>query len=208
MTRTNARQLALQLSFAVSAGSDVGPDAFFDEDYFRALPAEDALFTEIPGEEERAYINALVTGVRDHREELDDLIEQFSHGWKLSRISRTALAVLRVALYEILYMPDIPAAASINEAVELAKGYDEPETVRFINGILGSFMRSRGETIEEQPAETEPAEDAAAAGMDPRRKNDGDFAALRIGDHGAHPRHRRKRRRAAPRLCPRRAFQL
>lgn len=53
---------------------------------------------EIPGEEERAYINALVTGVRDHREELDDLIEQFSHGWKLSRISRTALAVLRVAL--------------------------------------------------------------------------------------------------------------
>ena len=135
MTRTNARQLALQLSFAVSAGSDVGPDAFFDEDYFRALPAE----------------------------ELDDLIEQFSHGWKLSRISRTALAVLRVALYEILYMPDIPAAASINEAVELAKGYDEPETVRFINGILGSFMRSRGETVEEQPAETEPAEDAAAA---------------------------------------------
>ena len=107
MTRTNARQLALQLSFAVSAGSDVGPDAFFDEDYFRALPAEDALFTEIPGEEERAYISALVTGVRDHREELDDLIEQFSHGWKLSRISRTALAVLRVALYEILYMPDI-----------------------------------------------------------------------------------------------------
>ena len=93
---------------------------------------------------------------------VDDLIEQFSHGWKLSRISRTALAVLRVALYEILYMPDIPAAASINEAVELAKGYDEPETVRFINGILGSFMRSRGETVEEQPAETEPAEDAAA----------------------------------------------
>ena len=76
MTRTNARQLALQLSFAVSAGSDVGPDAFFDEDYFRALPAEDSLFTEIPGEKERAYINALVTGVRDHREELDDLIER------------------------------------------------------------------------------------------------------------------------------------
>ena len=149
MTRTNARQLALQLSFAVSAGSDVGPDAFFDEDYFRALPAEDALFTEIPGEEERAYISALVTGVRDHREELDDLIEQFSHGWKLSRISRTALAVLRVALYEILYMPDIP------------------ETVHFINGILGSFMRSRGEAVEEQPAETEPAEDAAAAGNGP-----------------------------------------
>lgn len=158
MTRTNARQLALQLSFAVNAGSDIGPDTFFDEDYFRALPAEDALFTELPGETERAYISDLVTGVRDHREELDSLIEQFSHGWKLSRISRTALAVLRVALYEILYMPDIPAAASINEAVELAKGYDEPETVRFINGILGAFMRSRGEAAEETAeSETESA---------------------------------------------------
>ena len=51
--------------------------------------------------------------------------------------------MLRCALYEILYMPDIPPAASINEAVELAKGYDEPETVSFINGILGSFMRAR-----------------------------------------------------------------
>ena len=152
MTRTNARQLALQLSFAVSAGSDVGPDTFFDEEYFRALPSEDALFTEIPGERERAYINELVTGVRDHREELDGIIEQFSQGWKLSRISRTALAVLRVALYEILYMPEIPAAASINEAIELAKGFDEPETVRFINGILGGFMRSRGEAASEAPA--------------------------------------------------------
>ena len=145
MTRTNARQLALQLSFAVSAGSDVGPDAFFDEDYFRALPAEDSLFTEIPGEKERAYISALVTGVRDHREELDDLIEQFSHGWKLSRISRTALAVLRVALYEILYMPDIPAAASINEAVELAKRFGRDQSPSFINGILGKLAREEDE---------------------------------------------------------------
>ena len=71
---------------------------------------------------------------------------------QLSRISRTALAVLRVALYEILYMPEIPAAASINEAIELAKGFDEPETVRFINGILGGFMRSRGEAASEAPA--------------------------------------------------------
>ena len=161
MTRTNVRQLALQLSFAVSAGSDVGPDAFFDEDYFRALPAEDSLFTEIPGEKERAYINALVTGVRDHREELDDLIEQFSHGWKLSRISRTALAVLRVALYEILYMPDIPAAAAINDAVEIAKKYEDGKVVSFINGILGAFVRAEfPEQFQDKKlarAEAEPA---------------------------------------------------
>lgn len=168
MTRTNARQLALQLSFAVSAGSDVGPDSFFDEEYFRALPAEDALFTEIPGERERAYIQELVTGVRDHREELDGIIERFAQGWKLSRISRTALSVLRVALYEILYMPEIPAAASINEAVELAKGYDEPETVRFINGILGGFMRSREESSAqaEEESSAQPENEASAAEPD------------------------------------------
>lgn len=52
-----------------------------------------------------------------------------------------AAAVMRVAMYEILYMPDIPAAAAINDAVEIAKHYEAPETVSFINGILGAFMR-------------------------------------------------------------------
>lgn len=150
MTRTAARQLALQLSFAVNAGSDIGPEDFFNEDYFRALPAEDEAFTEIPDETQMEYIRQLVRGIYDYRLELDDIIGRYSQGWKLSRISRTALAVLRCALYEILYMPEIPVAASINEAVELAKGYDEPETVSFINGILGSFARDRAE----QAAET------------------------------------------------------
>jgi N utilization substance protein B len=148
MTRTTARQLALQLSFAVSAGSDLGPQEFFDEEYFRALPAEDRLFDEIPDEKQMEYIFRLVNGVRERQTELDAIVERYAQGWKLSRISRTALAVLRCALYEILYMPDIPPAASINEAVELSKSYDEPETVSFVNGILGSFMRERGSAPE------------------------------------------------------------
>lgn len=148
MTRTAARQLALQLSFALNAGSDVGPDNFFDEDYFRALPAEDDLFSEIPDEKQMEYIRALVTGVLEHREELDGIIARYSQGWKLGRISKTALAVLRCALYELIYMPEVPQAAAINEAVELSKGYDEPETVSFINGILGAFVRDRAETPE------------------------------------------------------------
>ena len=56
-------------------------------------------------------------------------------------MSKTAMAILRCAVSEIMYMDDIPANAAINEAVELAKGYDEPETVSFINGILGGIMR-------------------------------------------------------------------
>ena len=141
MTRTTARQLALQLSFAVSAGSDIGPEDFFEEEYFRALSPEENLFEEVPDDKQKEYILSLVNGVRLHQAELDAIVERYAQGWKIGRISRTALAVLRCALYEILYMPDIPPAASINEAVELAKAYDEPETVSFINGILGSFMR-------------------------------------------------------------------
>ncbi|MBR6114220.1 MAG: transcription antitermination factor NusB [Oscillospiraceae bacterium] len=143
MTRTAARQLALQLCFAADAGGDLTADEFFDEDYFFALPPEDSLFTELPDETQMKYIRTLVNGVRENVGELDAVISRYSRGWKLSRISKTALCVLRCALYEILYMPDIPPAASINEAIELAKGYDEPETVSFINGILGSFMRDR-----------------------------------------------------------------
>ena len=130
MTRTAARQLALQLSFAATSGSDLGVEVFFEEEYFRALPSEDLLFAEIPDEEQ-----------------LDSYISRFSRGWKISRISRTALSVLRCAIYEILYMPDIPDAASVNEAVELAKKFDEPETVSFINGILGSFLRERDASV-------------------------------------------------------------
>ena len=154
MTRTAARQLALQLSFAATSGSDLGVEDFFDEDYFRALPSEDLLFAEIPDEEQKNYIRSLVEGVRDRRDELDGYISRFSHGWKISRISRTALSVLRCAIYEILYMPDIPEAASVNEAVELAKKFDEPETVSFVNGILGSFLRERAAA--EAPKENEP----------------------------------------------------
>ena len=143
MTRTAARQLALQLSFAVNSGGDISPEDFFQEDYFFALPAEDNLFSEMPDEAQKEYICTLVNGVTRHAEELDGYISRYSQRWKTTRISKTALSVLRCALYEIIYMPEIPAAAAINEAVELAKGYDEPETVSFINGILGSFMRDR-----------------------------------------------------------------
>ncbi len=150
MTRTAARQLAVQLSFAANSGGDLTTEEFFDEEYFHALPAEGALFSELPGEKEREYICAVVNGVREKAPELDAVISEYAHGWKVSRISKTALTILRCAIYEILYMPDIPPAASINEAVELDKGYDDPETVSFINGILGSFMRSRNGAKEEK----------------------------------------------------------
>ena len=80
-------------------------------------------------------------GVADHAPELDGYIAKYAKGWNFARIPLVASAIMRVAMYEILYMPDIPHGASINEAVEIAKKYETPETVKFINGILGSFVR-------------------------------------------------------------------
>ena len=95
-------------------------------------------------------VNASVLIPRPETEWLVDegerLITRYAKGWKLERISRTALAVLRCAICEILYMDDIPNAAAINEAVELDKGYDEPDVVSFVNGVLGGFMRGEIES--------------------------------------------------------------
>ena len=78
----------------------------------------------------------------EHAAELDAYIEQYAKGWRFERISLVASAIMRVAMFEILYMPDIPHGVAISEAVNIAKGYESPEVVKFINGILGSFLRA------------------------------------------------------------------
>ncbi len=149
MTRTAARELAVQLCFRLSVDGELTEETlerFFDGEHYESLASEDDCFRQKPDEKQLAYIRAVTQGVAAHQAELDGYIEKYAVGWKLPRISKTALAVLRVAICEILYIEDVPAGAAINEAVELAKGYDDPETVAFINGVLGAFVR--GETPE------------------------------------------------------------
>ena len=155
MTRTAAREIAVQLIFESLAqpGLEVQAlETFFDGDYYETLKDVDALYADYPDETQLGYIRSLVTGVAQTREQLDGYIEKYARGWKLGRISRISVAILRCCMYEILYLPEVPNAAAINEAVELAKGYEEPETVSFINGILGSFIRGE---IEDGPADAD-----------------------------------------------------
>ena len=147
MTRTTAREIAIQLGFAAAATGEQPAELmerFFEREHYDSLAREDELYAQYPDEKQMTYITRLVTLIDEHRDEIDGQIRRYAKGWKLERISKTALAVLRCALCEILYMDDIPNAAAINEAVELAKGYDEPDTVAFVNGVLGGYMR--GET--------------------------------------------------------------
>ncbi len=152
MTRSTARELAMHCSFSLGFTRDSARELLetrLTEECFSAWEEEDELYCKLPGEQQRAYIEGLVCGVGEHAPELDEYISRYARNWKFDRIPRTATAIMRVAMYEILYMPQIPNSAAINEAVEIAKKYEEPSVVSFINGILGSFVR------EECPQEAE-----------------------------------------------------
>ncbi len=151
MTRSTAREIAIQLGFAAASSGEAPQElfeSFFEREHYDTLAAEDELYSEYPNPKQMEYIRTLISLNDEHREEIDAYIKRYTKGWKLERISRTALAVLRCAICEILYMDDIPNSAAINEAVELDKGYDEPDVVSFVNGVLGGFMRGEfGEAI-------------------------------------------------------------
>ena len=81
-------------------------------------------------------------GVAEHQDIIDQKIaHNLKSGWKISRISKVSLAILRVAVYEMLYLDDIPVSVSINEAVELSKKYSIPDDTSFINGVLGAVAK-------------------------------------------------------------------
>ncbi len=84
----------------------------------------------------------LVTGVEEHRAELDEEIARLSHGWDLGRIAALEKSILRVALYELRHRDDVPAEVAIDEAVTLAKRYCGAEAPGFVNGILGAAARA------------------------------------------------------------------
>lgn len=144
MTRTAAREIAVHLTFELGFTGQTARellDEALNRKMFALIGEEEPLYAEFPNEAQRAYISRLVEGVYEHGPELDEYISKYAIGWKFSRLNRVAVAIMRVAMYEILYMQDIPNAAAINEALELVKHYEEPEVVSFVNGILGSFVR-------------------------------------------------------------------
>lgn len=168
MTRSNAREIAVQLVFSLSFGNDSAEELLerqLTPERFAELAEEMPLYAQFPNEKQVAYIKDLVKGVFAHGPELDDYISRYSVGWSFSRIPRMAAAIMRTAMYEVLYMPDIPNAAAINEAVEIAKGYESQEVVSFINGILGTFVRTEFADTPpkpekgEEPGQPEQAED-------------------------------------------------
>jgi len=152
MTRNTAREISVHLVYELGFTEKTAQELLDERltaEAFAGLSEEDPLYREAPNAKQAAYIRRLVSGAAEHSAELDSYIAKYAVGWNFSRIPMVAVAIMRVAMFEILYMPDIPNSASINEAVEIAKRYETPETVKFMNGILGSFVRK--ELPEETP---------------------------------------------------------
>ena len=145
MTRSHAREIAVHMILALSFGDFEAEELLaqqMNHERFEELAPDMPLYSQYPNEKQEKYIYALVRGVFGHGYELDDYIARYAKNWNFARIPRMAAAIMRTAMYEVLYMPDIPNAAAINAAVELAKCYENPEVVSFVNGILGSFVRT------------------------------------------------------------------
>ena len=144
MNRSPAREIAVHFAFEL-AFSDEKVQQLLERELtpesFARRAQDEPMYEEFPGEGELDYITRLVRGVGSHGAELDGYIAKYAKGWKFERIDRVASAIMRVTMYEIMYMPDIPNKVAINEAVEIAKKYVGDDVVKFINGILGSFVR-------------------------------------------------------------------
>ena len=156
MTRANARELAVHLIYGRNFTGEEPRDVVatrLEKDYYAQLSEENDIYAERPSRAQKAYIDNVVEGVANREEDLNEIIQKFSIGWDVSRISRLARSVMQLAIFEILYLEDVPTGVAISEAVRLAKKYDGNDTGSFVNGILGAFARSLSEPKAEENAE-------------------------------------------------------
>ena len=145
MTRANARELAVHLIYGRNFTGEEPQQVVnirLDKEYYSQLSDENQVYAERPSRAQMAYLDMVVGGVANREEELNAQIQKFSIGWDVSRISRLTRSIMQLAMFEILYVEDVPTGVAISEAVRLAKMYDGDDTGAFVNGILGTFARS------------------------------------------------------------------
>lgn len=145
MTRANARELAVHLIYGRDFTGEEPEQVVavrLAKEYYAKLSEENEVYAERPSRAQTAYLDKVVSGVANRADDLNAEIQKYSIGWDVSRISRLTRAIMQLAIFEILYVEDVPTGVAVSEAVRLAKKYDGDDTGSFVNGILGSFARS------------------------------------------------------------------
>ena len=112
-----------------------------------------AALTEVLDDNDKDFLDALVGGVEKEKDFLKSVVSRFLRGFNIDRIYKIDLAILYVACYEILFMPDVPEKVSVNEAVELAKTYSTDKSPSFINGVLAGVIAAKEELLNERESD-------------------------------------------------------
>lgn len=135
MSRKVAREVAFKIIFELAFQHDEEATKLFK----KMLEASEEKY-EIT-EEDNVYVNEIITGIQENEASIDEKIKSHLKDWSFERISKVDIAILRLAIYEIVYRQDIPCKVSVNEAVELAKIFSEDSSPAFINGILAEILK-------------------------------------------------------------------
>ena len=141
LERSRARRQAVQILYQREITGEA-PGSILDS---RSFNPEDGVPTE--------FCRSLLSGVEAHQETIDEALAEVSEHWAVSRMPVVDRSILRLAVYEILYVDDIPDSVSINEAVEMAKVYGGDDSSKFVNGVLGRIAEVRAESKEDRTLE-------------------------------------------------------
>lgn len=131
MNRKLSREKAMELLFGITLSKDTIEEAIesFLENYEGNIKEIDL-----------TYIKQALIGIENNKEEIDKVIEANLHNWKIDRISKVNLSILRLAAYEVLYDETVPKGVAINEALEITRRYSDEKSVSFINGVLDKIQ--------------------------------------------------------------------
>lgn len=132
MNRKRSREIAMELLFSMTLSKNSLEETIetFVEEYEMKIKTIDL-----------DYIKNLLKIVEDNKEEIDKKIEESLSNWKLDRISKVNLSILRIAMAEILFVEEVPGKVAINEAIELARKYSDEKSISFVNGVLDKAFK-------------------------------------------------------------------
>ncbi|WBW95326.1 transcription antitermination factor NusB [Oceanirhabdus sp. W0125-5] len=131
MNRRKSREVAMRILFSMTLS---GNDITSAIENFKKAEFEDIEQVDFE------YVEMILKGVQEHKEEIDKNIQDKLHNWKINRLSNTSLAIMRIAAFEIEHVEDVPARVAVNEAIELGKIYCEDKATDLINGVLHNFV--------------------------------------------------------------------
>lgn len=141
LTRREIREKALQSLFQLSANEDLSKETAMEQallnDQDETEEMEEVIIPE--------YLNQLVNGVVENQSMIDEKIKSHLKNWSMSRLAKTDLLVMRIAVYEMLFVEEVPDKVALNEALEVIKRYGDEQSSKFINGVLSNMVNEKKE---------------------------------------------------------------